>query len=69
MGGSPEIVDVARLEVAARGHFPVLAFFGRFPAIEAEALGTLPLFLSFCQLSICIEDITKLLFWLVRILS
>ena len=47
----------------------MLAFFGRFPAIEAEALGTLPLFFGFCQLPICIEDITKLLFWLVQILS
>ena len=47
----------------------MLAFFGRFPTIEAEALGTSPLFLGFCQLSVCIEDITKLLFWLVQILS
>ena len=47
----------------------MLAFFGQFSTIEAEALGTLPLLFSFCQLPICIEDITKLPFWLVRILS
>ena len=47
----------------------MLAFFGRFPTIEAEALGMSLLFFGFCQLSICIEDITKLLFWLVWILS
>ena len=64
-GGSPEIVNVARLEVA--GIFLCWHFLGGSPAIEAEALS--PLFFGFCQLSICIEDITKLLFWLVRILS
>ena len=47
----------------------MLAFFGWLPAIEAEAFGTPTIFLGFRQLPICIEDITKLLFWLVRILS
>ena len=66
-GGSPEIVNVARPEVT--GIFLCWHFSGGSPAIEAEALGTSPLFLGFCQLPVCIEDITKLLFRLVQILS
>ena len=49
--------------------FLVLALFGGFSTIEAEAFGTPPLLFGFCQLSICIEDITKLLFWQVGILG
>ena len=51
------------------GCFLVLAFFGWLSAIEAETFGMPPLSFSFRQLSICIEDITELLFQLVGILG
>ena len=49
----------------------MLALFGGLTrsTIEVEAFGMPPLLFGFCQLPICIEDITEILFRLVVVLS